>query len=238
MKAIYIAGPMTGKPYCNFPSFDNAARRLAKAGWFPVSPADLDREAGFTDPDDGIVYPVLSKQFVREAMARDLHALLEVDAIYMLHGWKDSRGAKAEHQIALWRGIEVKYEDEEVEQSAPVTTASTGDPKGAAGATKCPLWLLPPGALIETAWVHKLGNEKYGAWNWRKTGVNASTYISAIMRHLLAWSGGEDLDPESGRSHLGHIAACCNILLDAGACDTLLDDRANTQNQGPRTKNL
>lgn len=64
-----------------------------------------------------------------------------------------------------------------------------------------------------------------GDFNWRRTGVCATTYVSAIMRHLNAWRDGEDLDPESGLSHIAHIATSCNILLDAAACGTLQDDR-------------
>lgn len=99
------------------------------------------------------------------------------------------------------------------------------DPKGAIGATKTPLALIPPYAMEQTAWVHKLGSEKYGPFNWRETGVCATTYVAAIMRHLNAWRDGEDLDPESGISHIAHIACSCNILLDAQHCNTLQDDR-------------
>ena len=99
------------------------------------------------------------------------------------------------------------------------------DPKGAAGALKTPLGLIPPFAMEQTAWVHKLGATKYGPYNWRETGVCTSTYINAIMRHLNAWRDGENLDPESGISHLAHVAASCNILLDADHCGTLVDDR-------------
>jgi hypothetical protein len=101
----------------------------------------------------------------------------------------------------------------------------TNDPKGAAGNKKAPMNLLPPHALEQTSWVHKFGSERYGPYNWRVTGVCASTYVSAIMRHLNAWRDGEDVDPESGRSHIAHIAASCNILLDAEHCGTLQDDR-------------
>jgi hypothetical protein len=100
------------------------------------------------------------------------------------------------------------------------------DPKGAAGAKKVPMWLLPPYALQQTAWVHKLGASKYQPYNWRDTGVCATTYISAIMRHLDAWRDGEDIDPESGVTHLAHIAASCNILMDAHQCSKLIDDRS------------
>jgi hypothetical protein len=99
------------------------------------------------------------------------------------------------------------------------------DPKGEVGKTKAPMELLPAYALIETAWVHGLGAAKYGRYNWRSNEVNASTYVSAIMRHLMAWQTGEDIDPESGRSHLAHIAAGCNILMDSAEYGTLIDDR-------------
>jgi len=102
---------------------------------------------------------------------------------------------------------------------------TVNDPKGAAGALKAPMHLIPPYALEQTAWVHKFGAERYKAYNWRDTGVCATTYVSAIMRHLNAWRDGEDLDPESGISHIAHIASSCNILLDAGHCGTLQDDR-------------
>jgi hypothetical protein len=110
------------------------------------------------------------------------------------------------------------------------------DPKGAAGALKTPLGLIPPYAMEQTAWVHKLGADKYGEMNWRKTGVCASTYVNAILRHLNAWRDGENLDPESGISHLAHVACSCNILLDADYCGTLQDDRNVTPPNTPVSK--
>jgi hypothetical protein len=79
--------------------------------------------------------------------------------------------------------------------------------------------------MEQTSWVHKLGAEKYGPWNWRETGVCASTYVNAILRHLNAWRDGESLDPESGITHLAHIACSANILMDAEVCGKLQDDR-------------
>lgn len=103
------------------------------------------------------------------------------------------------------------------------------DPKGEIGKTKCPLYLLPPTALRQTAWVQKLGADKYGPYNWRETNVCATTYISAMLRHLLEFTDGVDADDESGQSHLAHIAANCNILMDAIASGTLIDDRPVTK---------
>lgn len=99
------------------------------------------------------------------------------------------------------------------------------DPKGIAGSKKVPLGLIPAIAMAHSAWVHKFGAERYGPYNWRITGVCASTYVNAILRHLNAWREGEDLDPESGITHLAHVACCCNILMDAAHCGTLQDDR-------------
>ena len=39
-KTIYIAGPMSGIPYFNFPAFDTAKAFLILQGWDVVSPAD------------------------------------------------------------------------------------------------------------------------------------------------------------------------------------------------------
>ena len=100
------------------------------------------------------------------------------------------------------------------------------DPKKEAGSKKTPLQLLPPYALAQTALAHAEGAKKYGPWNWRTNQVCATTYIGAILRHLTAWQDGEDIDADSGLSHIAKIGACCNILLDAGHCGTLVDDRS------------
>lgn len=100
------------------------------------------------------------------------------------------------------------------------------DPKKKAGDLKAPLHLLPTVALRETAYVLEGGADKYGVYNWRESeGVKATTYTAAIMRHLLQFTDGEDVDAESGRSHLAHIMATCSILLDAEQAGKLIDDR-------------
>lgn len=69
--------------------------------------------------------------------------------------------------------------------------------------------LLPPEALTEVVEILNFGKIKYGAHNWR-AGYNWSRIFAATLRHLFAWLGGEDLDPESGKSHLAH--AICDLL--------------------------
>lgn len=100
-----------------------------------------------------------------------------------------------------------------------------GNPKSVHGVQKTPLHLIPPPAMIAEAEVFKLGARKYGAYNWRIDPVSASVYQAAAMRHLLAWWEGQDIDAESGQSHLAHARACLGILLDAGHHGTLRDDR-------------
>jgi hypothetical protein len=99
------------------------------------------------------------------------------------------------------------------------------NPKTIYGEKKSPLGLIPLAALEAAAGAHQLGADKYGAWNWREHSVAASVYVDAIFRHCKAWQEVSDNDLESGVSHLGHVMACCGILLDAQACGTLVDDR-------------
>ena len=109
------------------------------------------------------------------------------------------------------------------------------DPKETTGENKTPLQLLPPVFKEQTAKVLAHGNGKYGAWNWRLSKVNNMTYLGAIERHLDAYKEGEETDPESGESHLAHIAASVAILLDAEANETLVDNRppVNMDGQTP-----
>lgn len=108
-------------------------------------------------------------------------------------------------------------------QSTPPTKDS--NPKAAAGDTKVPLWLLSTTAKIHWAMAQFAGLIKYGAWNWRAAGVRASTYLSAMERHMEAYKNGERYDPTDGTHHLGNIMACCAIMLDAEESNMLNDDR-------------
>ena len=99
------------------------------------------------------------------------------------------------------------------------------NPKEAIGDKKVPLWLCSTIAMAHWAAAQMAGLCKYGAWNWRAAGVRASTYISAMHRHLGRYTNGERLDPVDGTHHLGNIMACCGILLEAEYLGKLNDDR-------------
>ena len=101
----------------------------------------------------------------------------------------------------------------------------TENPKALVGRAKVRQHFVPPIARLVEGIVMELGAKKYGPFNWRKDPIRATDYIDAIRRHLDAWEDGQDLDEESAVSHLGHIRACCAILLDAEAIGNLIDDR-------------
>lgn len=89
---IYIAGPMTGHPELNFPTFHAVAARLRADGHDVVNPAEIN-----ADPSKGWI----------DCMRADIRELVTCDAIYLLPGWAESRGATLEHHIATRLGFAV-----------------------------------------------------------------------------------------------------------------------------------
>jgi hypothetical protein len=85
-----------------------------------------------------------------------------------------------------------------------ITKASTGI-KHDSGKPR--MSLLDSSWLLGVADVLTFGEKKYAANNWRK-GLSVSRLMDAAARHQASFNDGEDLDPESGRSHLYH-ASCC-----------------------------
>ena len=74
--------------------------------------------------------------------------------------------------------------------------------------------LLPWGALADVVKVFEGGRAKYGGrYTWRR-GIKYSYLIAAIFRHLIVFLNGEDIDKESGCSHLAHVAANALMLLE------------------------
>lgn len=100
-----------------------------------------------------------------------------------------------------------------------------GNPKTAMGAAKVPLHLVPPSAIHYLALAFADGARKYGPYNWREKGVSASVYLAAMKRHVDSWQDGEDESADALVHHLGHVMACCAIILDADSVGKLNDDR-------------
>lgn len=90
---------------------------------------------------------------------------------------------------------------------------------------KLPMHLISPVALEELARALRHGAEKYGERNW-EPGLQYSRLYSAVQRHLIAWWGGEDLDPETGETHVAHAFATMMMLTHfTRQVRTDLDDR-------------
>lgn len=78
---------------------------------------------------------------------------------------------------------------------------------------KLELSLVNPELVKAVAEVRMYGTEKYGdSENWRK--VEPKRYVDALYRHLLAYIEGNEVDEESGLSHLAHMACNLSFLLD------------------------
>lgn len=99
---VFLAGPMAGCIEWNFPAFDETARSLRRDGFEVFSPAERDRDAGF-DPTE------MDGTEDLEALGFDLRAAMKAnlawicdhaDAVALLDGWEQSRGAIAEVALA------------------------------------------------------------------------------------------------------------------------------------------
>lgn len=115
---VYLAGPMSGKPQFNIPTFDAAAEDLRGRGLEVVSPAELDDPAfreqclasadGGELPDDRDTWGTL--------LARDIKLITDdgIQAIVVLPGWQKSKGALLETFVACLVGIPVFWYDPDV----------------------------------------------------------------------------------------------------------------------------
>lgn len=112
---IYIAGPMRGIPFFNFPAFNAATAELRKQGHFVFNPAERDIErhngtdisAGNATGDENQAAKTHGFD-LRTALYEDSKFIcLEADAIAMLPGWENSKGATAERALAIALGHQV-----------------------------------------------------------------------------------------------------------------------------------
>lgn len=99
---IYISGCITNKDTLNpnevlhkIERFEKASQRLKGAGYTVVNPCNL---------------PHMHNHSWEAYLKEDLRAMLKCDAVYMLEGWKESKGAITEYEIAKLLKLEVLYE--------------------------------------------------------------------------------------------------------------------------------
>lgn len=104
-------------------------------------------------------------------------------------------------------------------------TSKDTNPKDAIGSKKAKLSVIPAGVLFDVGNALTEGMMKYGRHNYRVTGVRSSIYYDAAMGHLMDWWEGQDIDPDSGLSHVTKAIASLVVLRDAMLQEMLNDDR-------------
>jgi hypothetical protein len=106
------------------------------------------------------------------------------------------------------------------------TTDKPSNPKDMVGIKKVPFSVISAAVTAEVGVGMLEGGCKYGRHNYRAVGVRASVYYDATMRHLTAWWEGEDIDCDSGMSHVTKAICSLFVLRDAMINDMWEDDRA------------
>ena len=105
-RRIYIAGPMRGYPLLNCYEFSKAFQGLTAKSWDAINPITLHEEITKRYNDTGTISHKDHLKIARENMETITHC----NAIYMLTGWETSIGARAEHALAVWIGLNILYQ--------------------------------------------------------------------------------------------------------------------------------
>lgn len=114
---VYVAGPMSGIPEFNFPAFHAAATRLRGQGHEVFNPAERDTErhngVDISKGNTNGSQELAAKEHgfsLRDALADDTwYICKEADAIAMLPGWENSKGALAEWTLSIALGHAIIY---------------------------------------------------------------------------------------------------------------------------------
>lgn len=113
---LYLSGPMSGIKSFNIPAFNSAAKRLREQGHEVIVPHEEDVNNGVTinelmASEHGDTTELTSKITWGECLARDVKLIADagVEAIVVLPGWCNSRGARLEVYTALLCELPVFY---------------------------------------------------------------------------------------------------------------------------------
>jgi hypothetical protein len=109
-RRIYIAGPMSGIPDYNRPTFYSTAEAFEEGGWEVFNPAENDVRLFGSHEACNEAIEANRNQALRVMLGSDLEWICsDADAIAMLPGWEKSYGARAEHATAVALGLEIIY---------------------------------------------------------------------------------------------------------------------------------
>lgn len=84
---------------------------------------------------------------------------------------------------------------------------------------------IPAEALFAMGEAYGYGARKYGGHNFQITGLEVSRCLAASVRHIYLFLSGENLDKESGLSHLGHAMAAIGMAIYSLQHHPSKDDR-------------
>lgn len=87
--------------------------------------------------------------------------------------------------------------------------------------------LSAPYSLEGLARVYEFGAKKYARDNWKK-GLTYLTCAASLLRHLMKFLSGENLDEESKLPHVDHVLWNAQILSEMYHTRYDMDDRTNT----------
>jgi len=112
---VYLAGPMRGLPNFNSSSFHAAAAKLRAESHVVFNPAEHDEEVfGKIRSPKGSETTLARKagmttmELRREVFATDMKWICDhADAIALLPGWEDSKGATAERALGVALGLKI-----------------------------------------------------------------------------------------------------------------------------------
>lgn len=111
-------------------------------------------------------------------------------------------------------------------------TEKPSNPKDSVGIKKVPFSTIPAQVMAEVGLAMLEGALKYGRHNYRSVGVRSSVYYDAVLRHLTQWWEGDDIDSDSGLSHIVKAIACLVVLRDSMLFGNLTDDRPPSYQHG------
>lgn len=118
MKKIYLAGPMRGYPEFNFPAFFEKAAMLRGMGYEVFNPAERDEKAfgKISTPSGDLVefakqVNLTPLEVRRNCFQADTDWICrEADAIFLMKGWTQSKGARAEKALIEALDLEVIFD--------------------------------------------------------------------------------------------------------------------------------
>lgn len=93
--------------------------------------------------------------------------------------------------------------------------------------------LLHPIAQKGIVKVLTKGSEKYAPHNWEK-GMEWSTVVASLKRHLAAFESGEDFDKETGLLHVDHMQCNAHFLSAYYKIAPQYDDRIHSYITAPK----